>query len=81
MISRLLYLAGVVVPSVLAKSTVFVDQTWPQQTVDVLIPQGSPVGYLRRFDIKDSDVLERVLELAEVRQSSSIQNMSHLPHL
>jgi hypothetical protein len=72
MTSRLLFLAGVAI-SVLAKSSVLVDQTQPQQNVDILIPQGpefSPVGHLRRFDIKESDVLGRVLKLAEVLKQS-----------
>jgi hypothetical protein len=63
---------------VLAQS-VLVDQSQQQQNVlnlQKLEPSFLPIGHLRRFDFKDSDLLEHVLELAEVLNQSYPLNLS-----
>jgi len=64
MSSRLFLLFGIA--NVLAQSVqVLVDQT-RQYVLNPQKPDFLPVGQLRRFDVKEPEVLNHVLKLAEV---------------
>jgi hypothetical protein len=81
MIPRLFVLIGIAA-HVLAQS-VLVDETQQQQNVLNLQkpePNFLPIGHLRRFDFKDSDLLKHVLELAEVLSSLIRLIYAYLKH-